>query len=67
MVRKLKVAEAASIMGVHPSALRYYILNSMVPFGFAVKKSSEYTYYINAAQFCEYAKITMDELERMIK
>jgi hypothetical protein len=66
MVKRLKVAEAAAIMGVHPSFLRHSIRDGSLTFGYCFKKSSEYTFYINPAQFAEYMRISMEQLEEML-
>jgi hypothetical protein len=67
MVRRLKVAEASAIMGVHPSFLRFCMRADRLPFGYCIKTSSEHTYYINATQFCNYIGISMEKLEEMLK
>jgi hypothetical protein len=66
MGRRLKVAEAAAILGVAPSFVRIAIQQGMFTFGTFMKLSSERTYFINPHQFCEYVGISMEQLEDML-
>ena len=69
MVR-VSVATAARLMNKGQQFVRIALQRNLVPFGFAVKLQEDgerFDYYINAAQFCEYLGITVDELEREVK
>lgn len=59
MKTRLKVEEASKLLGVPPQFLRIALQKGKYPFGFAIKTSSQYTYYINAQQFQEYTGINV--------
>ena len=50
----VSVAEAAKLMGVSQQFVRVGLQNGVLPFGCAVKMSSEYTYYISKAKLIDY-------------
>ncbi len=51
---RMKVAEAAKILGVGSENVRVGILNGNYPFGTAVKTSTHYTYVIIRKKFYQY-------------
>lgn len=52
---KIKIAQAAKIMGVSQQFIRVAIQQGVLPFGYAVKiGGNRYTYYINPSQFEEF-------------
>jgi hypothetical protein len=56
-VNRLKVKDVARLMGVTENFVRKGIRDGILPFGYAVKTSSEYTYYISPVKFEEYTGI----------
>lgn len=50
----VSVAEAAKLMGVSQQFVRVGLQKGVLPFGCAVKMSSEYTYYISPAKLLDY-------------
>ena len=61
MKKRLKVEEAAKLLEVPPQFLRIALQMGKYPFGFAIKTSSQYTYYINAPQLEEYLRQNRSE------
>ena len=57
MENRLKVKDVARLMGVTENFVRKGIRDGILPFGYAVKTSSEYTYYISPEKFEEYTGI----------
>lgn len=53
MKKRLKVKEAAELMGANEQFVRVGLQQGMFNWGMALKQSSRYTYYINAAKFYE--------------
>lgn len=53
MENRLKVKEVAKLMGVTENFVRKGLRDGLLPFGYAVKTSSEYTYYISPVKFEE--------------
>ena len=51
---RISVTEAAKIMDVSPSYIRMGIRCGRLPFGTAVKMSSQWTYHISRAAFEQY-------------
>jgi hypothetical protein len=47
------VKDVARLMGVTENFVRKGLRDGLLPFGYAVKTSSEYTYYISPAKFEE--------------
>ncbi len=56
MKARLSTAEAAEILGVPEQFLRIALQQGKYPFGFVVKTSNRYTYYINGPQLEEYMR-----------
>lgn len=56
MKARLSTSEAAKILSVPEQFLRVALQQGKYPFGFAVKTSSQYTYYINGPQLEEYMR-----------
>ena len=56
MKARLSTAEAAKVLNVPEQFLRVALQQSKYPFGFAVKTSTQYTYYINGPQLEEYMR-----------
>ena len=50
-------------MSVSAQFLRIAMQRGLYPFGFALKTSSQYTYYINAKQFEDYIGIKVNNSE----
>ena len=53
MKQRLKVKDVARLMGVTENFVRKGLRDGLLPFGYAVKTSSEYTYYISPVKFEE--------------
>jgi hypothetical protein len=51
--QRLKVKDVARLMGVTENFVRKGLRDGLLPFGYAVKTSSEYTYYISPVKFEE--------------
>ena len=56
MEDRLSIFEAAKILGVPEQFLRIALQQGKYPFGFAIKTSTQYTYYINGPQLEEYMR-----------
>jgi hypothetical protein len=54
MPQKIKVKEAAIIMGVSEQHIRLGLQRKILPIGHAIKMSSMWTYYISPKLFWEY-------------
>lgn len=52
-VERLKPEEAASIMGVSKETIRNGLQQGVFPWGYAIKTSGRWTYFINAKKFAE--------------
>lgn len=59
---RLSVKEAAELMGADQQFIRVAMQRGHLPFGCALKKSSQYTYYISVQKFAEYTGIPLDEV-----
>lgn len=58
----ITVTEAAELMGVSPQFVRVGLQKGILPFGYAVKVSSNrYTYFISRQKFSESTGITEDK------
>ena len=58
----MTVTEAAELMGVSPQFVRVGLQKGVLPFGYAVKVSSNrYTYFISRQKFSESTGITEDK------
>lgn len=53
-VVKLKVSEAAKALGKSEQFVRIGLQRGILPFGYAVKMSSKWTYHISAHKVFEY-------------
>lgn len=56
-VFNLKVKDAAKLMGVSIEYICDGLRDGVLPFGWAVKTSSKWTYYISSVKFTEYTGI----------
>lgn len=54
---RLTVEEAAKLMEASPQFVRIGLQQGLFPWGYAVKMSSEYTYFISASKFTEHTGI----------
>lgn len=57
MGNRLKVKDVARLMGVTENFVRKGLRDGLFPWGYAVKTSSEYTYYISPVKFEEHTGI----------
>lgn len=57
MKNRLTTKEAAELMNVSQQFIRIGLQRGILPFGYAVKSSSKWTYYISPAKFTEYTGI----------
>ena len=58
----MTVIEAAELMGVSPQFVRVGLQKGVLPFGYAVKVSSNrYTYFISRQKFSESTGIILEE------
>lgn len=53
-MRNLKVTECARLLGKSPQFVRIGLQRGILPFGYAVKMSSVWTYHISEAKVKEY-------------
>lgn len=56
---RLSILEAAELMNVSQQFIRVGLQNGILPFGYAVKTSSKWTYYISPVKFMEYTGISI--------
>nr|DAO34307.1 MAG TPA: Helix-turn-helix XRE-family like protein [Caudoviricetes sp.] len=61
-VYNLPVKTAAELMGVSLDFVYNGLRDGVLPFGWAVKNSSIWTYYISSAKFTEYTGIQVPQL-----
>ena len=54
---RLSIIEAAELMNVSQQFIRIGLQRGILPFGYAVKTSSKWTYYISPSKFTEYTGI----------
>lgn len=54
MTGRVKVSEAAALMGVSEQFVRVGLQRGLLPIGTAVKLSSKWTYYISGKLLSEY-------------
>lgn len=59
---RLSVEEAAKLMGANPQFVRLGLQQNKFPWGYAVKTSSHYTYFIMPNKFEEYTGIKVDSI-----
>lgn len=50
----MKIAEAAELLGKSKQFIRIGLQRGVLPFGYAVKMSSKYTYHISRKKLYEY-------------
>lgn len=62
MKKRLTTKEAAQLIDAPEQLLRVMLQQGGVSWGVALKRSSRYTYYINAAKFCEEYRIKEEDL-----
>ncbi|MCK9479197.1 MAG: hypothetical protein M0R40_06810 [Firmicutes bacterium] len=58
---RLSVIKAAKLMGVNSQCIRVGLQRGILPFGWAIKTSDRYTYYISPKKFTEYTGIETDK------
>lgn len=59
----LRVKDAAKLMGVSVDYVSDGLRDGVLPFGWAVKTSSKWTYYISSVKFTEYTGIEIPKRE----
>jgi len=64
---RLTVKQAAKLMEADEQFIRIAMQRGHLPIGIAMKKSSQFTYYINVRQFSEYTGIPLDVIENSVK
>lgn len=64
MKTRLSIKEAAQLMQASQQFIRVSLQRGLLPFGYVIKQSSQFTYYINVRQFSEYTGIPIDAIER---
>lgn len=57
MKNRMSVAMTAELMGVSQDFIRMGLKNNVFPFGYAVKMSEKWTYYISPVKFQQYTGI----------
>jgi hypothetical protein len=58
--KRLSVEEAAKLMGANAQFIRTGLQQGVFPWGYAVKTSSHYTYFILPEKFEEYTGISVE-------
>lgn len=58
--KRLSVEETARLMGANPQFIRTGLQQGVFPWGYAVKTSSHYTYFILPEKFEEYTGISVE-------
>lgn len=53
-LKNVPIAEAAKLLGKSPQFVRVALQNGAVPFGFAVKNKSKFSYHISPKKLAEY-------------
>lgn len=59
MKNRISVKKAASLMGAGEQFIRLGLQQGIFPWGYAVKTSSQWTYFISAVKFTEHTGITI--------
>lgn len=59
MKNRISVAEVAELMNVSEQFIRIGLQKGIFPFGYAVKMSTQWTYYISPQKFTEHTGITV--------
>ncbi len=57
---RLTVKKAAELMGASEQFIRIGLQQKILPFGYAVKMSGQYTYYISPTEFSRYTGISVE-------
>ena len=60
---RLSVKDAAVLMEADQQFIRIAMQRGHLPIGIALKKSSQYTYYISKQRFAEYTGISMEDID----
>lgn len=60
MKNRLSVATVARLMNVSEQFIRMGLQKGIFPFGYAVKMSSQYTYFISPQKFTEHTGIQVN-------
>lgn len=55
------MSRCAHLMGVSEQFVRVALQNGVLPFGYAVKMSTQWTYYISPEKFTEHTGIKVSE------
>lgn len=58
---RLSIKEAAALMNVSEQFIRVGMQQNKFPWGFAIKMSSKWTYYISPVKFAEVTGIKIEE------
>lgn len=58
-LNRLSVVDAAELMGVTQQFIRMGLQQEKLPFGYAVKRSGRWSYYISPVKFTEYTGIVI--------
>ena len=61
MKHRIKVTQAAELMGVSPQFVRIGLQQGQLPIGYAVKVKTKWTYYISPKKFEEVTGIKIEE------
>ena len=56
-MNRMTVSQTAKLMNVSEQFVRIGLQTGKLPFGYAVKMSGQYTYFISPAKFTEYTGI----------
>lgn len=59
MKNRISVSEVAELMNVSEQFIRIGLQKGIFPFGYAVKMSTQWTYYISPKKFTEHTGITV--------
>ncbi len=59
---RLTVKKAAKLMGASEQFVRLGLQQGIFPWGYAVKTSTQYTYFISTAKFAEFIGISIEEV-----
>lgn len=60
-MNRMTVADAAKLMNVTQQFVRIGLQTGRLPFGYAVKMSGQYTYFISPEKFTEYTGIKVGD------
>jgi hypothetical protein len=58
---RLSVSEAATLLNASPQFIRIGLQQNIFPWGYAVKTSSQYTYFIIPKKFEEYTGVKIPD------